>query len=1087
MKNYILSLGIEKWFPRYKYLLIMKLVVILLLVAVSQIQASALAQAVSITKKNAPIVDVFREIKRQTNYTVICNSAIIRETPSVDVNLKNVSLDKALEAILSPNGLTYQIKKKSIVVLRKRPQGVSVFQKQSVQDTLFSVRGQVFNTQEPPQALANVTVSVKDTRRRAITDEFGAFEIQARKGEMLTFSIVGYEDREIYVSRSTGNMVVAMKDQLNTLNEVVVTGMTQQQKQHIASALSVVPVESNIAGKPITTLSQGLQGGVTGIHVSQGSGLPGGDAATIKIRGITTLNNSNPLVLVDGVPMDMNHIDPVTVESVTVLKDAAAASIYGSRAANGVIVVTTKRGVPGRLQVGYDGYVGFQNPTSLPRTVDGATYMEMYNEASLNAGNTILYSDYEIEETRRGQDPLGFPDINWVDLMIDKTAPITSHSLSISGGNSLARFAVTGNYLDQQGMIPNTNTKRYNIRANTTVTLADNFLVNLDFVTIKRNRDMINRVTTSGTLRFMEDLYRVSPVTLPRFPNKGDQTFYGQFADIVNPLAYAEVGGVRKFEYAESMINFRPKYTVLPGLNVNGHFTFRMNSDASRYIRENFNHFDYYTGVLLRTWGLVRSAEQARSTYYFLGANADYTYNFDKHSVFAIAGYSQEQRNSGDWTIYALQSAFAKLNYSFDNRFLLEGTMRMDGSSRFGPNKRYGYFPSVAVGWNLHNENFLKDSKLIQNLKLRASYGSLGNENLDPYLYQSLINASSGLETTHGNPDISWEQVNMLNVGTDISLFEDNSLDLTIDFYDKRTVGMILQPQLPLTGGFQAKVPINAGEVQNKGWEASVNYKIRFSNQLNMSLRPGFSYNKNKILDLPGGPYFDGDIIRNQVGFAIGSIYGYRTDGLLQESDFDDMGNPLVPVRSSGSKPGDIKYLDLDLNGQIDEDDQVTIGNPTPEWNYFANFSFDYKNFDLEFLLQGTGKSDGTIAGMFALPLDLSKDGGVPTTYYADNYWTPDRTDALFPRLSTNPGDNRLSSDFWFRNAAYMRVKFIQLGYTFSDKLVRNWGISGLRLYLNAQNPMTFTKLELIDPESRGDQWKYGIMSIYTVGASIKF
>ncbi len=1086
MKNYILSLGIEKWFPRYKYLLIMKLIVILLLVAVSQIQASALAQAVSITKKNAPIVDVFREIKKQTNYTVICNSAIIRETPSIDVNLKNVSLDKALEAILSPSGLTYQIKKKSIVVLRKKSQTLVLSQKESLQDSLLSIRGQVYNTQEPPQALANVTVSVKGTSRLTVTDEFGAFDVQARRGEILVFSMVGFEDEEVLISRSMRNLAVSLKDKYDVLNEVVVTGMSQQQKQHIASSLSVVPVESNIAGKPITTLSQGLQGGVTGISVSQGSGLPGGDAATIKIRGITTLNNSNPLVLVDGVPMDMNHIDPVTVESVTVLKDAAAASIYGSRAANGVIVVTTKRGVPGRLQVGYDGYFGYQTPTSLPRTVDGATYMEMYNEALENSGKAFRYSDFEIEETRGGQDPLGYPDINWVDFMIDKTSPMNSHSLSLSGGNSLARFAVTGNYLDQLGMIPNTNTKRYNIRANTTVTLTDNFLVNLDFLTIKRNRDMIHRVNSSGTLRFMEDLYRVEPMTLPRYPDKNGQRFYGQFADIVNPMAYAEVGGVRKNEYSESMINFRPKWTALPGLNVNGHFTFRMNSDASRVIRENFNHFNYYTGVLLRTWGLVRDADQARSTYYFLGANADYTYNWDKHSIFAIAGYSHEQRNSGNWTIYALQSIFAKLNYTFDNRFLLEGTMRTDGSSRFGPGKRYGYFPSVAVGWNLHNETFLQDSRFVHNLKLRASYGSLGNENIDPYLYQSLLNPTTGLETTHGNPEISWEKVNMLNVGTDIGLFSDNSLEMTIDFYDKRTDGIILEPQLPLTGGFQAKVPVNAGKVRNRGWEMSVNYARQFMNGIRMSVRPGFSYNKNEIIDLPGGPYFSGDI-RNQEGYSIGSIFGYRTAGLLQASDFDDMGNPLVPIRSSESAPGDIKYLDLDFNGQINENDQVIIGDPTPKWNYFANFSFDYKKFDLEFLFQGTGKSDGIIAGMFALPLDESKDGGVPTTFYADNYWTPERTDAIYPRLNTNPGDNRISSDFWFRNAAYTRVKFIQLGYTFNDTFVHKLGITKARIYLNAQNPLTFTKLELIDPESRGDQWKYGIMSTYTVGASIKF
>src|SRR5690606_6935583 len=338
--------------------------------------------------------------------------------------------------------------------------------------------------------------------------------------------------------------------------------------------------------------------------------------------------------------------------------------IYGSRAAHGVIVVTTKRGTAGKARLDYNGYFGYQTPAALPQTVDAVRYMQMDNEARTTAGQPTLYPELVIEQTRKGTDPLLYPNTNWVDLMLDKTAPITSHSLSLSGGNSLARFAVTGNYMDQGSMLPHSHVKRFNIRANTTVTLADNFLVNLDFTAIKRNRQLVNRTTTSGTFRFLEDLYRVAPNILPRYPDRNGQRFYGQFADIVNPLAYAEVGGLRKNEYAESLINFRPKWTVLPGLNVNGQFSFRLNSDAHHNIRENFTHFDYYTGVLLRNWGLLRDASQSRSSYYFLGLNADYTYRNEEHSLYGILGYSQEQKNSGDWTIHALRSAFAKMNYS---------------------------------------------------------------------------------------------------------------------------------------------------------------------------------------------------------------------------------------------------------------------------------------------------------------------------------------------------------------------------------------------------------------------------------------
>ncbi|WP_181151339.1 TonB-dependent receptor [Sphingobacterium gobiense] len=1064
----------------------MKLTGILLFFFGMHLSAHTLAQHVTLQARNSSLKSVFKELNKQTGYYFIYNENLVKRTKSIAIDVKSAPLSSVLDEISSNLGLTYTLQGKTII-LEANAAKVATPASRPQQETV-TINGVVYDTQEPPMPLAGVNVMVKGTVENTTTDESGFFSVNAKKGDVLVFTMVGFYPREHRVTKNERSLPIALKSDVAALDEVVVVGMNEQQKKHIASSLSTLPIESNIAGKPITNLSQALQGGVTGIQVSQGSGLPGGDAATVYIRGITTLNSANPLVLVDGIPMDMNHIDPVTVESVTVLKDAAAASIYGSRAANGVIVVTTKRGTPGKMRVNYDGYYGYQTPTALPQTVDAVRYMEMDNEAHLAAGQGAPHADVAIEETRRGADPLMYPNTNWVDLMLDKMAPISSHSLSVSGGNSLARFAVTGNYMDQGSMLPNTNVKRFNIRANTTVTLADNFLVNLDFTAIKRNRELANRATSGGTFRLLEDLYRVAPNVLPRFPDRDGRRFYGQFADIVNPLAYAEVGGVRKNEYTESLINFRPKWTVLPGLNVNGQFSFRLNSDAHHNVRENFNHFDYYTGVLLRTWGLQREASQSRSTYYFVGLNADYTFNRDKHSVYSILGYSQEQRNQGDWTIFALRSAYTKLNYSYDDRFLLEGTVRMDGSSRFGPGKKYGFFPSVAVGWNLHNESFLNESTIVNNLKLRASYGSLGNENIDPYLYQSLISPTTALEVTHGNPDISWEKVDMLNVGFDLGLFASNKLELTVDFYDKRTNGMLLQPQLPLTGGFQAKVPVNAGEVQNRGWEASLTYTERLDNGFGFSLRPGITYNKNEILSLVGGPYeSSGGDVRNQVGSSIGSLFGYRTDGLLQADDFDDNGAPLIPVRSVESAPGDIKYIDLNQDGQIDEADKTIIGDPMPRINFFSNFRFDYKNFDLEFLLQGTGKSDAMLTGMFALPLDRSADGGVPTTYYADNYWAPNRTDARFPRLNASPGDNRMASDFWFQNAAYVRVKFIQLGYTLNSQMANRLKLSGLRVFLNAQNPMTFTSVKLVDPESRGDQWKHSIMATYSVGASIRF
>ncbi|WP_207514329.1 TonB-dependent receptor [Longitalea luteola] len=1062
-----------------------KFTVFLLFIGMLSVSGKTYSQntRVNLHLKHASLPELFEEIQKQTDYLIFYRDKLLNRQmkKTVDLNVKSVPVADVLKMALHDTGLTYTISGRQIVIT---PREEAVATKQ--RDTLLSVRGRVYDTHEPPVALAGVTVTIKGTTVSTITDADGYFSIRANKYDVLVFSRISFKPVEYTLTKSDNALTISMKEDVNDLEQIVVVGLSEQKKKHIASSVATLNVASNITGKPITTLSQSLQGGVTGLQVTQNSGLPGGDAAAIKIRGISTLGDSDPLVLVDGIPMDMNHIDPVTVQSVTVLKDAAAAAIYGARAANGVIVVTTKRGIPGKVAVTYDGYVGIQTPASLPDVVNAPEYMRMYNEAQVNAGKQPSFSDSDIENTIAGTDPVRYPNTNWIDEVIDKRAPITSHTLSVSGGNNVARFALTGNYLYQKGMLPVNNSTRFNIRANTSVTLSKNFVINLDMLAIKRNTLTPNRSVGGNGNRLLEDIYRVPPTILPKYPEVDGRTIYGRYVDIVNPVAYAEKGGERKFESGQTSINLQPKWRVLPGLNVRGQFSFRLNSDINRDTRNTYNFFDYYTGQLLQTWSMQRAVSSKRGTYYYLGANADYTVSFGDHMIFAMAGYSQEETNSNDWDVSSLMSGYAKLNYSYQNKYLIEGTIRADGSSRFSPNNRFGYFPSVAVGWNMHNENFLKDVGFINNLKLRASYGYLGNENIGLYKYQTLVSATNGVESTYGNPNITWETVHMMDAGADIGLFN-GKLEMTFDYYDKITNDIILNPSLPLVGGFEGEVPVNAGKVQNKGWELSMNYNAKAGRNINISVRPGFSYNTNTILNLVAGPYINaaGTTI-DQLGSPIGSLYGYKTDGLLQETDFDNSGKAVVPVLPNAA-PGDIKYLDLSEDGEINAKDQTVIGNPVPQINYFSNFRISYRKIDLEFLIQGTGKSDAVLLDMFALPLDLSKDGGVPTTYYAANYWTPERTDARFPRLSTAPANNKLSSDFWFQNGAYLRVKFIQLGFDLTSPLIKRTGINSMRLYFNAQNPFTFTRLKLTDPESRGNQWTYGIMKTYTLGCNIQF
>ncbi len=671
----------------------MKVTMVLLWMGMMTTYANTNAQLrinIDLVRGNLP--ELFKQIQKQSDYLIIYKDDFIKLNQYEELNLKlnNKTVKEVLDKALKDSGLTYTISGRQIVIVSRK------WAREAAQDSLITIRGRVYDMHEPPSVLPGVSVMIKGSTTGTSTDADGYFTIKARKNDVLVFSMISFLSFEYTVSKADKSLNISLKENVSALNEIVVVGLNEQQKKHIASSIASLNIKSNIEGKPITTLSQSLQGGVTGINVSQASGLPGGDAATIKIRGISTLGNSNPLVLVDGIPMDMNHIDPVTVESVTVLKDAAAASSYGSRGANGVIVVTTKRGVAGEVAVVYDGYYGVQHATSLPQTVDAPTYMRMLNEASFNINPTssLPFTQEQIDNTANGMDPVAnpgkaFANTNWLDLLIDDAAPISSNSLSVSGGNSVARFAVTGNYTYQKGIIPLSDMKRFNIRANTTISLSDKFQVNLDMLAIRRNMKQPNRPTATGVTgnRLIDDMYRVPPTVIPRYPDRDGHAFYGQYVDIVNPLAYTEVGGQKNAEYGQASINLQPKWEVFNNFNLKGLFSFRLNSDVLRDTRDNFNHFEYETGNLLRTWALQRAVTLHRGSYYYVGLTADYTLNINDHRLFALAGVSQEDENTVLWDEFSMVSAYTKLNYSYKDKYLLEGTIRTDGSSRFGPGK----------------------------------------------------------------------------------------------------------------------------------------------------------------------------------------------------------------------------------------------------------------------------------------------------------------------------------------------------------------------------------------------------------------
>lgn len=1040
--------------------------------------------------ENARLEQVLDAIMKQSGVKIAYSSEELQNDRLVTVNIRTSDILDALRTVLGGNYTFKQVDDYIAIAKRPETETKANANMKVADERNWTIQGQVLEATESPSPLAGVNITIKGTSLGTISDANGYFSIKAKRGDVLVFRYIGFKDFEHVVSRAISNLTVALTGDTEMLNEVVVTGMSEEKRANSVSSVSTLDVSKNLATKPITSLSQSLQGGITGLNVTQSSGLPGADAATIKIRGISSImTNNDPLVLVDGIPMDMNQLDPNTIESVTVLKDAAAAAMYGARAANGVIVVKTKRGMPGKVNVSYNGYVGIQQATCLPDFVDAATYMDMANQAYANIGGDPVYSQTAIDATRNHTDPIKYPDTDWMDYMF-KNGMIHSHSVAVSGGSNLARFALTVNYLQNEGLVKKAKSDRLNIRANTTVNLLDNLSVNMDFNSYRTNRyePLYSDENTRDILYFA---YRTPPTVIPVYPMKegSDIVYYGNRPEQRNPAAMLDRGGEYSALEDNISINIAPRWEIIPNLIVRGQYSYRISSTASKGQSKAYNFFDYETDTFLQTWSARTEASQSRSSYYYIGGTAEYTLERNKHRLFAIGGYNQELTNSGSWDQWSMVSMFAKANYTFNDRYLLEGTVRRDGSSRFGKGHKFGVFPSIGAGWNVHEENFMKNLKFVDYLKIRGSIGSLGNENVGLYKYQNLINAGNGVESVFGNPNLTWETVQMFNIGADIRLFKD--LDITIDYYNKLTKDLILEPPISFIGGTQ-KTLLNAGKLRNRGWEIDVNYSKEITRDFGLNIHGGISHNENKIEELFGGPYDNGSTI-NKEGYALNSFYTYPTDGLLQESDFtkDAEGNYIPKegvVIFDGQQPGDIHYIDTNEDGSITADDRVIRGDTQPKLNYFANITLDWKKWSFEVLFQGVTGVDAYYSQPYSYGLDLTGDGFTPLTAQTD-YWTPQNTDARYPRLapSATYGNNAHQSDFWFFDAGYCRVKYMQLGYTFDQMGLKKLGVSSIRLYVNAQNPFTFSKESLVDPENRGQLGAYPLVKTYSFGVSLNF
>lgn len=975
--------------------------------------------------------------------------------------------------------------------------------------------------------LQGVTVSLKNSSASTVTDDRGSFSIivPSLKGT-LVFTSIGFAPLEIEVDGKS-TMDISLTTQLMNMEEVVVVGYGTQKKVNLTGAVSVIN-SSQIDRRPNVSTSAALQGLAPGVTVTSQTGAPGGDGAQIRIRGINSFggSNSNPLVIIDGVAGSIDNVDANLIESISVLKDAASAAIYGSRAANGVILITTKRARE-KMAVNYRGYVGKQTPTEIPEVTDGLTYMNVFNDASMNDNGIKIYSDQDIEDFRQkyNQDPKNY---DWQDAIFQGSGLTQNHFISVMANTGIVRVAPSISFVEQDGIIKNTNFKRYTFRNNLDITPSDKFNIKFDVSVTNKNR---TQIADEGTI--WNYLGRM-PTNIPIRHNN---ELWSEGWVKINPVGYIEEGGNRKTNNMEFLGNLSLTYKPVDWLSLTG-------MAAPRYITHNVHTFT----KSVMTYSEDGSEAGAANTFtdlseaayrYFYGTyqfQATAQKSFGDHNLSLMGGASREtydekslsgyrrdfiyntyevlsagaddgtKDNNSSHAQWLLVSTFGRLNYDFQGKYLFEANMRYDGTSRFIGDNRWAAFPSFSAGWVISNESFMKDIEAINMLKIRASWGKLGNQNIGSSYYPfseplSLGSVSMGgqiyqmiTQTTLSNPSLKWEETEMKGVGLDAMLF--NKLSLTFDWYDKLTDGILLKLNTSQLTGLNPPYQ-NAAVVSNKGWEIAARYDERWGD-----FRFGIDFNlsdvKNKIVDMKGQS--SGDLLRQQEGYSINSIYGYLADGLYQSQD--EIANG--PTQIGSLKPGDVRYKDIAggfdadgksiPDGRITDADKVIIGNTIPRYTYGGNLDLGWKGFRFSAFVQGVGKTDGYLNAHYVIPLANSS----AVKPWQLDYWSVNNTDASLPRVSVTSTNNTQNSTLWMRSAAYLRLKNIQLGYELPKALLNKVGLNSAFIFVNGQNVFTSTNFyQGYDPEinynagapdgvSLGGGNFYPQVKVFTLGIDIK-
>ena len=988
-----------------------------------------------------------------------------------------------------------------------------------------SVNGTVTDPSGDP--LVGVTVMLDESSTGTSTDIDGNFSLPVAMptdGRKLTFSYIGYEPVNVPV-KSGSPMAIVMKEDSKTLDEVVVVGYGTQKKVNLSGSVSSLNA-NDIASRPVTSTSAIIAGLVPGVSVVSNSGRPGA-GASVKMRGTGTFSSAgnSPLVLIDGLAGNLDDIDPSDIQNISFLKDAASASIYGSRAANGVILIETKKGAEGKVTITYNNNFGWQKATELPEFLESWEYAEYYNMAMRNMGNAETYTPQDIAKFKDGSDPDNYPNVNHLKWLLGTGSGFQQqHNIGYQAVSGATNYNLSLGYRTQDGLTAETSNKRLTALFSMESSLKYGLSLGLNINAYHNSYD-----APIGEPGSIDGIIGYSVREAPIYAGKKSDGTFG-YQDNYSPEAWLNGDSFTKTtsNYVSGSIKLRWE-TPVKGLSFQG----RVGANYFTAYNKNYRAETYFDDN--KTVGPTDlSISDTNNTYSEIEALAQYTNTFGKHNLSAMAGYTFEQWNnkylwgsrntfpttnlselvSGDastanntssLTESTLMSFFGRINYNFNERYLLEGNIRYDGSSHFARKKRWGVFPSVSAAWRVSQEPFWKDfamSEYVDNLKIRVSHGTLGNQNIGAYAYQQTywygfnyplgnpgVLTPGAVSGPYNDPDITWEKTRISDVGIDLSLWN-TRLTLTADYFYKYTSDILSSVEVADVLG-NSVGNTNIGAVSNRGIEVAVAYHGNIGRDFSFSVSPNFTWVKNAVEKLSNGA---SEEINNGriVGEPLGLIYGYKTDGLfVDQTEIDNA--PEQIVSKSSLKPGYIRYRDLDGDGSVDADhDRTILGSTTPKYYYGLTLTVQYKGFDFSALLQGVGGHQRLIGSYMAYAF---YNGGQIQRWQADNCWTTENPDkwAEYPRIESlnmnNP--NLQTSDYWVRDASFLRIKNVSVGYTLPKSLTRKIGFDNIRIYFSGDNLHTFNKFyKGWDPENEigtGDSPSYyPITSVYSFGLNFR-